>query len=263
MSAFPLTRRAALAALGAFALPGHRRSKRAGAAQRPVPRHSRRRLAASRLHGRSDGGLGAAGASRRARASPGWLHGARRPPRRDSGGADRRPLSRAEQRRRRPVGRFAGHDQRHAAGQGPARGDRRQRAHPGDRLVPPDGRRPAYARRIRTIGGSWLWRRRSRAGPRGSSGSRSSLRGVLANRPKTAPNGLPLRGEETNADQRRHPSLRHWKPWDLRSSFGARSGGRWPILPSGSARSGSTLRRSGRAPATRRPTGWSRSFQEI
>ena len=153
MSAFPLTRRAALATLGGLRFLGGRRSKRAGPAGRPVPRHCGRRLAASRLHGRSHGGLGGAGASRRVGPGPGRLHGARRSPRRDSGGANRRPLSRAEQRRRRPLGRFAGHDHRHAPGQGPAWGDRRGRADPGDQLVPPDGSRPAYARRIQSLAG--------------------------------------------------------------------------------------------------------------
>ena len=124
MSAFPLTRRAAARRSGArFA--GGRRSERAGAAQRPVPQHCGRRLAVARQHGRSDGRLGAAGASRRARPGLGRLHARPATARRDPGGADRRSLSRAEQRRDRPVGRFAGHDQRHAPGQGPAWGGRR------------------------------------------------------------------------------------------------------------------------------------------
>ena len=68
---------------------------------------------------------------------PRRLYGPRRPPRRDPAGADRRSLSRAEQRRDRRVGRLAGHDQRHALREGPAWRDRRQRAHPGDHFYHP------------------------------------------------------------------------------------------------------------------------------
>ena len=191
----PLTRRAALAALGGLLL-GRRGSKRAGATHRPVPRHRGRRLAASRRNGRSHGGLGGAGASRRAGPGLGPLHGAGRSPWRDAGGAHRRSLSRAEQRRSRPAGALR-RTRSAARSWSRARGGDRRRDAPirAISLVPPDGRRPAYARRVQPLAGRGVGAGVRGLGARGSSGSRSSLRRSSAHilAPKTAPNGSPLR----------------------------------------------------------------------
>ena len=79
MPAIPLTRRAALAALGALALPSAvavRSAQRASRGQ--VPRHRGRRLAVASQVRRSDRRVGATRASRRARPSLGGLYGAGR-----------------------------------------------------------------------------------------------------------------------------------------------------------------------------------------
>ena len=121
MSAFPLTRRAALGALGACL----RRRSAFGARWRSPTSGSATSSSTSRRCGPRMGDPTAAWVQQElpgalAQALAGYMR-ARRPQWRDPGGADRRSLSRAEQRRDRPVGRYAGHHQRYAPGQGPAR----------------------------------------------------------------------------------------------------------------------------------------------
>ena len=173
MSAFPLTRRAALRSRHSGAFAGGRRSERAGAAQRPVPQHCGRRLAVAGLHGRSDGCLGAAGASRRAGPGLGRLHGA--PGDRDGATL----VARIDDL-------YLGPSSGGTGPWGAAQDTINGRSWSGARAAgsPPTRR---FGRSLRTTrwpstslcasspitGGLWLWRRRSRAGRRESSGSSS------------------------------------------------------------------------------------------
>ena len=176
MSAFPLTRRAALAALGASCAsrPGCKRRSALAPARPPHPRDQGRRFADPGQHGRSDRGLGGAGASRRARPVARALYGARRPQRGDAGGADRLSLSRTKQRRPWLLSANAGHHQRNAPAQRAARRCR-ECAAAGD-LEPISRWRSIRRWSSGPCKAAWSrLRRRSRGGRRGSWVSRHSV----------------------------------------------------------------------------------------